>query len=188
VLDDQPELRQRLKLRAAVRTANAEGVRVAVEDLIEVDDYVEYREAWDYARRVEQASDAIVSLVDAGAAGAAIDIAREAFDLLTDAYASVDDSSGAVGGARHSLFAAHLRACQVARPDPEGLAEYLMDVFLEDQYGFEPELDDYSPLLDEAGQAVVRRRMSEFSKQNPGSWRAQHLMELITKAEAGNLG
>jgi hypothetical protein len=65
LLDDDPELRRRLELRAGSRTADATAVRKAVRDLIEIgDDYVEYGDAHDYARDVGRAADAIEDLID----------------------------------------------------------------------------------------------------------------------------
>lgn len=153
LLDDDPDLRRRFELRAGSRTADSTAVRKAIRDLIEIgDDYVEYGDAHDYARDVGRAADAIEDLIDAsGNAAHAIGVARDAIRWFLESYESVDDSSGSVGGAGYGLFAAHLRACQSAPPDPLELSGYLADLLLGDQYGFELDVGDYRDLLgDEA--------------------------------------
>jgi hypothetical protein len=127
----------------------------AVRDLIEIgDDYGEYGDAHDYARDVGRAADAIEDLIDAGGAAHAIGVARDAIRRFLESQESVDDSSGSVGGAGHGLFAAHLRACQSASPDPLELSQYLADLLLGDEYeyeyGFEFDLGDYRDLLGDA--------------------------------------
>ena len=184
LLDDDPELRRRFELRAGSRTADATAVRKAVRDLIEIgDDYVEYGDAYDYARDVGRAADAIEGLIDAGGAAHAIGVARDAIRWFLESYESVDDSSGSVGGAGYGLFAAHLRACQSAPPDPLELSQYLADLLLGDQYGFEFDLGDYRDLLGDEGHSMIRRRIAEAYAQNPDNWQARTLMESVVRAE-----
>ena len=184
LLDDDLELRRRLELRAGSRTADATAVRKAVWDLIEIgDDYVEYGDAHDYARDVGRAADAIEDLIDADGAAHAIGVARDAIRWFLESYESVDDSSGSVGGAGYGLFGAHLRACQSAPPDPLELSQYLVDLLLGDQYGFEFDLVDYRELLGDEGHAMIRRRIAEAYARNPDNWQARTLMESVVRAE-----
>jgi uncharacterized Zn finger protein len=184
LLDDDPELRRRFELRAGSRTADATAVRKAVRDLIEIgDDYVEYGDAHDYARNVGRAADAIEDLIDASGAAHAIGVARDAIRWFLESYESVDDSSGSVGGAGYGLFAAHLRACQSAPPDPLELSQYLADLLMGDQYGFEFDVGDYRDLLGDEGHAMIRRRIAEAYARNPDDWQARTLMESVVRAE-----
>jgi hypothetical protein len=88
----------------------------------------------------------------------------------------VDDSG-------HQLLAVHLRACQAAPPDPVPLGDYLAGLLLHDDYGFEPDVNDYAELLGEPGTATVRQRIAAAYAENPKDYRARHLMESIVKAE-----
>jgi hypothetical protein len=184
LLDDDPELRRRLELRAGSRTADATAVRKAVRDLIETgDDYVEYGDAYDYARDIGRAADAIEDLINSGGAAHALGIARDAIRWFLESYESVDDSSGSVGGAGYGLFGAHLRACQSTPPDPRELSQYLADLLLGDQHGFEFDLGDYRDLLGDEGHAMIRRRIAEEYAGNPDNWQARTLMESVVRAE-----
>jgi len=184
LLDDDPELRRRFELWAGSRTADATAVRKAVRDLIEIgNDYVEYGDAYDYARDVGRAADAIEDLIDAGGASRAIGIARDAIRWFLESYESVDDSSGSVGGAGYGLFGAHLRACQSAPPAPRELSQYLADLLLGDQHGFEFDLGDYRDLLGDEGHSMIRRRIAEAYARNPDNWQARTLIESVVRAE-----
>jgi uncharacterized Zn finger protein len=186
LLDEDRDLRRRFELRAASVNADAVAVRGAVRELIALPrrGYVEYGEAYDYASGVSEAAGAIDDLIEAGAAADAMEIAREAIDLVTDAFEYVDDSSGVIGDAACELLAVHLRACQAAPPDPVSLAGYLSYVLLQRaDYGITPDLADYAGLLGEKGIAAFRERAAGAYAQNPDDWQARSLLESIAKAE-----
>ena len=185
LLDQDPGLRRRFELRAASVNADAAAVRRAVRKLVMLPGrgYVEYSEAFDYAHDVREAAAAIDDLIGAGGAAEAIGIAREALGLLTEAYQSVDDSSGSIGGAAYELLAVHLRACEAAPPDPASLGDYLAGLLLDGEYGFAPELGDYLGLLDGPGIAAFRERVEEAYAEQPKGWQARNLMELLLKAD-----
>ena len=93
------------------------------------------------------------------------------------------DVSGLAGDAANELLAVHLRACQAAPPGPATLGGYLAGLMLDDEYVFEPDLDDYAELLGDQGDAVVRERIVTAYAENPASWRARYLRESIARAE-----
>ena len=136
-----------------------------------------------HARTARTASSAIDDLIRAGGAADAIGIAREAIDLFTEACQFVDDVSGLAGDAANELLAVHLRACQAAPPGQVTLGGYLAGLMLDDEYVFEPDLDDYAELLGDQGAAVVRERIVTTYAENPASWRARYLRESIARAE-----
>jgi uncharacterized Zn finger protein len=185
LLDGDRDLRRRFELRAASVNADSVAIRRAVRELILQPHrgYIEYGEAYGYASDVLKAAAAIGDLADAGGAGDAIGIAREAIGLLAGALASVDDSSGAVREAGYELLNVHLRACEAAPPDPAGLAGYLADLLLHDDAGLEPYLGDYAGLLGEEGFAVVRGRITAAYARDPADWQAKSLMEAVARAE-----
>jgi hypothetical protein len=146
-------------------------------------DYVDYYDANRHASDVDRAVTAIDDLIRAGGAANAIGIAREAIVLFTEACQLVDDVSGSAGDAANELLAVHLRACQAAPPGPATLGSYLAGLLLDDEYVFEPDLDDYAELLGDQGAAVVRERIVTAYAENPASWRAKYLRESIARAE-----
>jgi uncharacterized Zn finger protein len=186
VIADDPELRRRFELRAAAEHADAAAIRRAVRELIEVTGYIEYDQAWGYARRVGEAAEAIGALIEAGGAAQAIGIVREAIVLLTEAYESADDSSGMIGDSAYQLLDVHLRACQDTPPDPVSLADYLAGLMLNDSYGLAPDLADYDGLLGDTGTARIRQRITAAFGERPHDYRARALMEATVKAE-GNV-
>jgi uncharacterized Zn finger protein len=182
LLDEDPELRQRLELRAAVLNQDAGAVWHAIEDLVRVPwgDWIESSQ--DYANDVHKAAAAIEDLIRGGGAENAIWIAEEAIDLVAEAFRSADDSSGAVRDAAYELLAAHLHACRAAPLDPVELGEYLAGLVFGNDHIW-PDLADYADLLGEPGFAAVRDRIAAAYAENPESWRARSLMEAVAKAE-----
>jgi hypothetical protein len=162
LLDEDPDLRLRFELRAALANADTAAVQGAVRELISVHGrgYVDGDAAFEYGDDVRQAAAAIGDLIGAGQAQDAIAIAREAIGLLTDAFAAIDDAAGAVADAGQELLDVHLRACETAPPEPAALGDYLAGLLLGDDHGFGPDLDDYADLLGEQGLAAVRERMA----------------------------
>jgi uncharacterized Zn finger protein len=185
LIDEDRELRQRFELRVAAMNTDALAIRRAVMDLIMPprSDYVDYYDANRHASDVDRAVTAIDDLIRAGGAANAIGIAREAIVLFTEACQLVDDVSGSAGDAANELLAVHLRACQAAPPGPATLGSYLAGLLLDDEYVFEPDLDDYAELLGDQGAAVVRERIVTAYAENPASWRAKYLRESIARAE-----
>lgn len=180
VLSEDPSLRQRLERRAAVIMRDTAAVRESVWDLVGIDGDLDYSAARKYAGRVEQAADLIVDFAGYGPsfAGHAIDFAVAAIDVLLNEYARFEDHSGAVAEAISGMFDAHLHACEIARPSPEGLAAYLASLIMKEDTGYEPALDCYVPLLGDAGRAVLRERAAELQEKDPDSWPARYLMDL----------
>jgi uncharacterized Zn finger protein len=185
LLDGNRDLRRRFELRAASVNADAAAVRSAVSKLIALpgSGYVEYGEAYGYAHDVREAATAIDELTAAGGAAEAIGIAREALALLREVYGSVDDSSGQVAVAADELLDAHLRACQAGLPDPASLGDYLAELLLSSDYGFEPDIGDYAELLGEAGAAAFRARAEAAYAEHPEGWQERYIMEAVLKAD-----
>ena len=132
---------------------------------------------------MSEAATAIDELSAAGGAAEAIGIAREALALLTEVYESVDDSSGHVGLAADELLDAHLRACQAAPPDPASLGDYLAELLLTGDYGFEPDVGDYAELLGEAGAAAFRSRAEAAYAEHPDGWHERYIVEAVLRAD-----
>lgn len=180
---EDPDVASRLEVRAAAKRTDVDGVRRAVRDLVWIVDYVEYREAGEYARDICRAADAIDRLTDAGAAAEAIEVAREAIEWLRHSFEMVDDSSGGVASAAFELLDVHLAACEAAPPDPVELADYLADLCLSDRYGILPSLGEYSELLGGAGTAALHERVAAAHEANPDDIHVRHVMESVVEAQ-----
>jgi uncharacterized Zn finger protein len=183
LIDSDRDLRRRFELRAASRQANVHQVSNAVQNLVETDGFIEYAEARGYASDVSRAAEAIDALIDGGAAEDAIYLARDAFDWVTEAYSSADDSSGSIGAAAYELLAVHLRACQASPPDAVDLGEYLADLIIADNYDLAPDPRDYTDLLGDAGTAAIREHVAAVYEASPEQWNARSLMESLLKGE-----
>jgi uncharacterized Zn finger protein len=183
LLADEPQLGERFELRAAARQVDVEGVRAVVGRLIWVTHGVGYDEAGAYARDVDRAAEAIGELIDAGAAAAAVEVARDAIAWLRQSFATIDDSSGDVGNAGYGLLDVHLDACQEARPDPVELAEYLADLCLTDQYGLSPALADYAELLGDVGRVALREKVAAAYEASPDDSHVRLVLESVIEAD-----
>src|SRR5260370_25461587 len=126
---DDDRLHERLILYAARRSGpdtGAAAVRRAFEKAVRVRDFVPYREATDWARRVDDAIDLVAQFLSDVQAAAVIELCESALQSLLGAIQAVDDSDGHFGVLRDRLEDIHYRACQKARPDPVELARRLL--------------------------------------------------------------
>ncbi|WP_445526313.1 SWIM zinc finger family protein [Streptomyces cyslabdanicus] len=188
-IDEDPQLRRRLELRAATARGDLAAVRSRIRDLLDIGPfaqygYVEYADARAYADQAGQAVSAIGALTGSGRAADAITLARETMRLLAEAVESVDDSDGWFGQIGAGLADAHLDACRAARPDPEKLARWLVGHALGDIDDGLTDIDplDYEDVLGEEGMAVLRKSAVGAWQGNRRGWAEKYLMERLAKA------
>jgi uncharacterized Zn finger protein len=186
------ELRRRLELRAAAARSDLGTVRDRIIALIDPRPfarygYIEYPDASGYGRQVAEAASALRALTADGEAAQAVALAEEALRVLGETYGEIDDSDGVVGEAAAAVAEAHLEACGVARPDPERLAEWLVEGLLADDSDV-TDLDplDYADVLGSSGLARMRQLASEALRRRPSGWAERYLMVRLIKAE-GNV-
>ena len=162
-----PALAQRLELRAATgggRLPDPDAAIDRIDDLLTVKGYVAYAEAGDYASTVDDVIDWLVEMHQADSGPAVLRLVRHALRRVGEAFDSIDDSSGEVGGAAERLAALHAQVCAETRPDPDGLATWLVEF---QTAGFDwpsLELADYADALGEEGQA-------SYGEQVTARWR-----------------
>ncbi|MER6960690.1 hypothetical protein [Streptomyces sp. NPDC000618] len=188
LIGEDRQLRRRLELRAASARGDLAEVRARVGELLDIGPfarygYVEYADARAFADQAGQAVSAIGALIGSGRATEAITLAREAMLLLAEAVESVDDSDGWLGQVGAGLADAHLDACCAARPDPEGLARWLVGQVLGNFDGI-IDIDplDYEDVLGERGMTVLRESATEAWRGRRTGWAEKHLMEHLAKA------
>ena len=188
----------RLRLEAAKAVAGPPPLRAfldAIDDAFETDDYVSYREAYDYAERIGEVILAVRGLLDDGEAEAVIDLCEHALERAEDAIGSVDDSNGCLGDIAAELQELHLAACKKARPDPVALAHRLFD--WESSAGdldvFSGAAHTYAKVLGKTGLATYRQlaetAFERLPALQPGDkrsydgnrFRITHMMEALAE-------
>jgi uncharacterized protein DUF6880 len=158
--NDDHQLHERLVLYAARRSGPekaAAAARRMFENAVRVRDFIDYREASDWADRVHGAIGSMEQLLNDGHAAAAIEVCELGLRDLPDAIQSVDDSDGHFAGLRDRLEEIHYRACQAARPDPVALVKRLFRSELHaDLDVFDGAAERYAEILGTEGMRVYR--------------------------------
>jgi uncharacterized Zn finger protein len=148
---------ERLRLRFA---AESDGVdlasfRRAIELAVDPGDFVSYHDAYEWSRGVGEVIDAVEGLLDAGHAGAVIELSEHALAAMARLPGLIDDSDGHVAVLCERLERLHLVACRGARPEPGELGERLLRWRLDcpELEVFHDAADTYGDVLGEAGLA-----------------------------------
>jgi uncharacterized Zn finger protein len=150
--DRDPALRQRLELQSVTQagmSVDEDRAIAQIDRLLVVDDYVEYRQASDYADRVADVTAMLAKVPD----GNVVMLVQYALRRLAEAYNSIDDSSGNVGGAAAELADLHAQIVAETRPDPIALADWLLDFLTSGYSAPELGLESYADPLGEVGLA-----------------------------------
>jgi uncharacterized Zn finger protein len=159
--DEDERLERRLALRAAratSATAPASAWKDALAEALGSDDFVNYREAYDYACGVEEVIETLEDFLRDGEAAKVIGLAEHGIAELARSLEHVDDSDGWLGGLLGRLQELHLEACRQARPEPTELAKRLFEAEMESSFdAFRRAAVVYADVLGEAGLARYRR-------------------------------
>ena len=159
--DEDERLHRKLTLRAA--QAQPGGVDLSVwketlDNALEVDDYVHYHGAYDYAGGIGEVIESLEDLLRGGQAEAVIGLAEHGLDAVEESLEHVEDFDGYMGDLLRRLQELHLEACRVARPDPVDLAERLFEAEMDSDYDtFHRAALAYADILGETGLAAYRR-------------------------------
>ena len=193
-----PLLRARLDVAAGADARDAyddHALRTRLERVIEIGDFVDYREAYSYFRDVDEALTEVARLIDKGFADNAMNLAEYALELLERAAGQVDDSDGGLRVALNRVEEIHFDACTAGEPDPVQLAERLAERALASDYEvFLTVLPDYAPVLGPAGMARYRQLIEAAWRALPpkqphdygsGRFTITTLMEQLAECEGG---
>jgi uncharacterized Zn finger protein len=163
VLDQAGEdwrLRERLSARAAAMAGSSVDVaawRKRLDAAFRTGSFVDYSHAPAWAKRVDEMLDAVDDLLDAGHAEAVITLAERAHLKAEKAMEHIDDSDGWITNIFHRVADLHLRACEVARPEPVQLARRLVELELPAELDtFHRAAARYANVLGPAGLAEYR--------------------------------
>ncbi len=195
---DDDRLRQHLFLKAAKtgsKALNLATYQKAIDDAVEIDGFIDYRSAYDYARGLEEAVDSLEELLKEGHAAEVVELAEYALKSVEGAMVSVDDSDGEMGNILERLQDLHHDACEKARPDPEALARRLFEWELRTDYDtFYGAAEIYASILGKKGLAIYRTLAEEewakVPALKPGQnnsekygkrFRMTHIMETLAR-------
>jgi uncharacterized Zn finger protein len=187
-----------LKAERAGAGGNVQHIfRKAINKATRVRGFVDWREAGAFASDLEQLVESLEELLKPDSAAMLVELLEYAIERVEDAMQNVDDSNGEVGGIEDSLGALHIKACELARPDPEALAERLfrMEMTLPMSICSFSAMT-YSHILGEPGLRRYRELAEDEwrkikPKQNGDSfdgrrWRITNMMESLARA-SGNI-
>ena len=160
--DRFPEIDRSLDLAASTLVTDDRTIlarfRGALEDAIDIDDYVDYSDAPGWASNVEEVLDAVALLVDDGRADIAMTLVEEAIEGLGQAAEMIDDSDGGISGLVYRCLEIHALAAAKARPSPKEFAARLVELALEHEFFDAGEIvSAYGDILGETGLAEVER-------------------------------
>ncbi|HAZ07949.1 MAG TPA: hypothetical protein DCZ01_05360 [Elusimicrobia bacterium] len=192
---DDDRLRQRLLIKAATRgrkRINVATYRNAIDQAVDNDGFVGYREAYAYAEGISDVIDSIQDLLKQGHAEEVFELTEHGLSAVEEALNSVDDSGGNVGDLLERLQELHLAACRKARPDPDKLAARLFRWEMDTDWDtFHGASETYAKVLGERGLAVYRKLAEEawsrVPSREPGSEgysknsRITHIMETLAR-------
>lgn len=180
--DRDPALRQRLELQSVTHagiSVDEDQAIAQIDRLLAVDGYIEYRQASEYADRVTDVADLLGEVSD----DSAVTLVQYALRRLGEAYNSIDDSSGNVGGAAAELAELHAQVCAEVRPDPIALADWLLDFQTSGYSAPELDLESYTDPLGDTGlthygeQVAARWHAAAADDPERPDFQTTHLME-----------
>lgn len=158
---EDDDLRRRLLMEAASRVAGGLDLdtwREAIDEATDSGGYIDYREAWSFAKGIDAVIDGIEPLLKKGQANAVIELAEYALAAVERAIDSVDDSDGGMGALMARIQTLHHRACKKAKPDPELLARRLFAWELATEWdSFFDAAKTYADVFGNKGLAVYRQ-------------------------------
>ncbi|MEO5654712.1 MAG: DUF6880 family protein, partial [Nitrosospira sp.] len=197
-------LRERLLLAARGRGNSNSAVKAwkdALNRATVTRGFIDYHAMHSFAAGIQEIIDGLADWVSGGRAAQAIDLAEYAASKVEKLTDECDDSNGELGDLLDSIGQVHLAACRAARPDPEALADRLLEHEMDD--GLDTFIDAaarYADVLGEKGLAEYRR-LAELEWQkiqplSPGSsqaerwdgnrYRITRIMETLAK-QSGNV-
>ena len=170
--------------------------RRAIDSATHIHGFVDWRAARSFASNLDQVAESLAELLKPDTVAMLVDLAEYAIERVAHALEEVDDSDGDVGQTLHRLGELHLKACELARPDPEELAQRLFHC--ETSTPFDSYFDSariYRDVLGDVGLQRFRelteaewRKIKPIASQ-PGDrssydsnrWRITHIMETLAE-------
>ncbi|NOT13024.1 MAG: hypothetical protein HOP23_14510 [Methylococcaceae bacterium] len=167
--------------------------RKAINKATRIHGFVDWREAGGFAGDLEQLVEQLEELLKPDSAAILVELLEYAIERVEDAMQNIDDSNGEVGGIEAALGALHIKACELARPDPEALAERLFHMEMTLPMGIcSFNATTYNAILGEPGLRRYRElaevQWRKIKPKNSGDgfddrrWRITNIMESLARA------
>ena len=201
-MDDERLLRKLLVDAARTKGTNYETsvLRNIIDNAVHRDGYVGYREAYSYARGIEEGLDGVDHLLKSGQPAAAVELAEYALKAVEGQMESVDDSDGSMRPILDRLQEIHHSACVKARPDKKDLARRLFAWEFNSEWEvFWGAASTYKDVLGSEGlsvyHALAETEWSKVKQLAPGQhddtksvarFRITHIMEKLAR-ETGDI-
>jgi uncharacterized Zn finger protein len=141
--------------------------RRALGDAIVVRDFIDWDEVSEYADGISSVFSSIQDLLETHP-NAVIELCATAIPMMEKAMNSVDDSNGEMGSILEEFVELHYEACDLAKPDPIQLAEFLFHSEINSDFGsFSGAVSIYGNLLGAQGLAYYQQRAESMWQEFP---------------------
>lgn len=121
--------------KKAGRASVDDAFRRAIDAATQVDEFVDWRHVGAFSGNIDQVVDSLTELLKAETAALLVELVEYAIECVEAALEQVDDSGDHIGTIIHRLGELHFKACALARPDPETLAERLFHLETTQSFG-----------------------------------------------------
>jgi len=121
-------LHQSLLLKAQCVDGGTDVVKAfrrAIDQATRIKGFIDWRESRSFAANLDQVVESLAELLTPDSATMLVGLAEYAIECVESALEQIDDSNGGVGGIVATLGNLHLSACEMAKPEPQALAERL---------------------------------------------------------------
>jgi uncharacterized Zn finger protein len=161
-----PELLRDVELAATAATADGQTLFVqfkkAITEATRTHGFVEYREVYAWAEKIERILKQIEALIQSGRADLVLRLLDYFYARMDDALNNMDDSDGQGGGVYAKACEIHLAACRESKPEPVALARELFAREVDSDWDFfHGASETYADVLGDAGLAEYRRLANE---------------------------
>lgn len=172
-----PELRHSLELRCATQSGEVAEAHRLLDTAVQ-DGNVEY------TAKVGAVLDTLERLLDAGSPADLAPLARRTVDDIGEVLEQSGDPSGDLGDKLDFAVELYARACVARPPDPEQLAEWLLEVEFDGPGRPTIALADFAEALGEKGLERVKSTVDEILTAGPTGYRrdvAERLLEELAE-------
>ncbi len=175
-----------------------EPLEQSIEDALELGHFIDYRKTWDFVDDLEEVSEEIDKLIDAGKPERGVSLYETFIAGCYEKAEEIDDSGGTFSMFVEGLFCGWIKARQSSREDPKETAEILLSWMDNDPYGFcyqieRRALESFNKATLSAFEELMLRRLSSSAgkeagdREGPGgspSYRRPRAAELLKEIYA----
>ncbi|MFC9252311.1 hypothetical protein [Amycolatopsis thailandensis] len=121
----------------------------------------------EYAAKVGSVLDTLQRLLDAGSRADLAPLARRTVDDISEMLEQIDDASGEVADRLDRAVELYARACVARPPDPESLADWILEVEFDGPGWPAIELADFASALGDKGIARIKSTVDNVLAEHP---------------------